>query len=323
MGPGNQTSIKEFIFVGLSSQRKTQILLFVIILIIYILTVVENLVIILLVRMDSHLHMPMYFFLMNLSILEICYVSASIPQMLANLLSGSGVISFGRCAAQMYFGAAMGCVECLLLAVMAYDRYLAICCPLLYVAIMHRWRQRQLAIASWAVGFLIATIDVSCTFRHPFCGPSHINHFMCEQPMVLKLACGDTRITEAIMFVNSAVVFLGPLSVIFTSYMLILSSIIRMRSSASQHKAFSTCGSHLVIVTIFYGTAMSVYMKPRSGGSPDLEKQIAVFYVAVTPLFNPIIYTLRNKDVHGAMARVLQRRKCEQNGLALTSWCIS
>ncbi|XP_053120170.1 olfactory receptor 2D3-like [Hemicordylus capensis] len=309
MGSGNQTTTKEFIFVGLSSQRKTQILLFVVILIIYTLTVVENLVIILLVRMDSHLHTPMYFFLMHLSGLEICYISSSMPQLLVNLLSGHGAISIARCAAQMYIGGAMGAVECLLLAVMAYDRYLAICRPLLYDAVMGRWRQLQLALASWAIGFLIATINVSCTFHLPFCGPNRINHFFCEQPMVLKLACGDTRMTETIMFANSAVVFIGPLSVILTSYILILTSILRMRSPANQHKAFSTCGSHLVVVTIFYGTAISMYMRPQSGVFPDRDKEIAVFYIIVTPLLNPIIYTLRNKDVHGAMAKLLQRRE--------------
>ncbi|XP_053120167.1 olfactory receptor 2D3-like [Hemicordylus capensis] len=310
----NQTSVEEFIFAGLSSHRRTQLLLFVVILIIYILTVVENLLVILLVQMDSRLHTPMYFFLMNLSGMEILYVSSSLPQMLANLLAGHGVISIARCAAQMYVGALSGGVECLLLAVMAYDRYLAVCHPLRYTVAMGRGRQLQLAFASWAAGFVIATMNVTGTFRHAFCGSNHINHFFCEQPTVLKLACGDTHITEAIMFANGFVVFVGPLSVILISYMLILSSVLRMRSSASQHKAFSTCGSHLAVVTIFYGTAMSVHMNSQSGEHPDQVKEIAVLYIVVTPMFNPLIYTLRNKEVHTAVAKVLQRRRFERNG---------
>ncbi|XP_062993064.1 olfactory receptor 2D3-like [Elgaria multicarinata webbii] len=307
MGAENHTSLSEFILVGLSNHRKTQILLFVVILIIYTFTLVGNLVIIMLVRADPHLHTPMYFFLTHLSGLEICYVSSTVPQMLAHLLSGNGTISFTRCAAQMYIALSLGSTEGLLLGIMAYDRYLAICHPLLYAIAMDKWRQLQLTSASWAGGFLLSMMNVGCTLRLPFCGPNHINHFFCELPVVLRLSCGDTHLTEAIIFGAAILILVVPLSVILTSYGLILSSILQMQSAAGRSKAFSTCASHLAVVTLFYGTVISMYMRPRSGTTPDHDKKIAVFYIVVTPLLNPIIYTLRNKDVHGAVAKVLQK----------------
>ncbi|XP_053120176.1 olfactory receptor 2G3-like [Hemicordylus capensis] len=307
-GTANLTSITEFILVGLSSDREMQILLFVVILIIYLLTVMGNLMIIMLVWIDSSLHTPMYFFLTHLSCLEICYVTSTFPQMMIHLLSGNGAISFFRCAVQMYIALALGGTECILLAVMAYDRYLAICHPLHYAISMGRWRQLQLTSVSWAGGFLISGINVGSTLRLPFCGPNHINHFCCELPLVLKLSCADTRLMEAMIWGGSVLGLLLPVLVVLTSYVLILSSVLKMRSTARQHKAFSTCASHLVVVTMFYGTAISMYMKPRTGTAPDHDKQIAVFYIVVTPLLNPIIYTLRNKDVHGAVAKVLQRQ---------------
>ncbi|XP_015268214.1 PREDICTED: olfactory receptor 2D3-like [Gekko japonicus] len=303
----NFTSVTQFILVGLSNHRKTQILLFVVILLIYLLTVVGNLVIIMLIQVDSRLHTPMYFFLTHLSSLEICYVTSTVPQMLSHLLAGNGAISFSRCAAQMYIALSLGSTEGLLLGTMAYDRYLAICHPLLYVIAMGRWRQLQLALASWAGGFLLSVMNVGCTLRLPFCGPNHINHFFCELPVVLKLACADTHVTEAVIFGAAVLILLVPLSVILTSYGLILSSVLQMQSASGRHKAFSTCASHLAVVTLFYGTVISMYMRPRSGTATDLDKRIAIFYIVVTPLLNPIIYTLRNKDVHDAVAKVIQR----------------
>ncbi|XP_066486780.1 olfactory receptor 2D3-like [Tiliqua scincoides] len=308
MGAENHTSVTEFILLGLSSHRKTQIMLFIVILIIYLVTVLGNLVIILLVQVDSRLHTPMYFFLTNLSGLEICYVTSTVPQMLAHLLTGNGSISFTRCAAQMYIALSLGSSEALLLGAMAYDRYLAICHPLLYAVVMGKWRQLQLASVSWAGGFLLSIMNVGCTFQLPFCGPNRVNHFFCELPVVLKLACADTHFTEGVIFGAAILILLVPLSVILASYGLILSSIFQMQSATGRSKAFSTCASHLAVVTLFYGTVISMYMRPRSSTAPDFEKRIAVFYIVVTPLLNPIIYTLRNKDVHLAVAKVLQRR---------------
>ncbi|XP_066484670.1 olfactory receptor 2D2-like, partial [Tiliqua scincoides] len=303
----NFTSVSEFFLEGLSNNRNTEILLFILILIIYVLALVGNLVIILLVHVDSCLRTPMYFFLSNLSGLEICYVTSTVPQTLAHLLSENRTISFTRCIAQMYIATSLGSTECALLGVMAYDRYLAICSPLLYAVIMNRGRQWQLATVSWAGGFLCAMMDVIATLQFPICGANRINHFFCEVPMLLKLACGNTQVTEFVIFVMGVVILLVPLSVILISYGLILSSVLQMKSAAGRSKAFSTCASHLVVVTLFFGTAIFVYMKPQSSTSGDFDKKTAVFYIIVTPLLNPIIYTLRNKDVHAAVAKVLRR----------------
>ncbi|XP_028560524.1 olfactory receptor 5A2-like [Podarcis muralis] len=303
----NLTSITEFILVGLTSHRKTQILLFVVVLNIYLLTIAGNLVIIMLVRTDSHLHTPMYFFLTHLAGVEICYVTSTLPQMLFNLLTRNGAISLTCCALQMHLVLTLGGTECVLLGAMAYDRYLAICHPLLYAILMGRWRQLQLASVSWLVGILLATINVGCTFSHLFCGPNRVNHFICELPVVLKLACANTHITEFVVFMTAAIILLGPLSVILTSYGFILSTVLKMQSSSGRQKAFSTCTSHLMVVTVFYGTVITMYMRPGLGTASDFDKKIAVFYILVSPLLNPIIYTLRNKDVHRAAAKVLQR----------------
>lgn len=303
----NQTSVSEFILAGLSSHHKTQILLFIVIFLIYILTLVGNLVIITLVRVDPRLHTPMYFFLTHLSALEICYTTSTVPQMLVHLLSGNGAISLTRCAIQMYTTMTLGGTECFLLAVMAYDRYVAICHPLIYTITMGRGRRWQLALGSWAICCLIAALNIGCTFHHHYCGPNHVNHFFCELPLVLKLACADTHVTEMIVFWTSVLVLLAPLSIVLTSYGFILSSVFQMGSSAGWHKAFSTCASHLAVVTLFYGTLIFMYLKPQSDTSPDSGKHIAVFYIVITPLLNPIIYTLRNKEVHGAVSKVLKK----------------
>ncbi|XP_042329772.1 olfactory receptor 2D3-like [Sceloporus undulatus] len=307
MGSENLTFVSEFILMGLSNHHNTQILLFVVILIVYTITLVGNLVIIMLVQTDPRLHTPMYFFLTHLSGLEICYVSSTVPQMLAHLLSGNRTISFTRCAAQMYIALSLGSTEGLLLGAMAYDRYLAICRPLLYAVLMDKRWQLKLATTSWVGGFLLSVMNVGCTLRLPFCGPNHINHFFCELPVVLKLACADTHSTEAVIFGAAVLILLVPLSVILISYGLILSSVLQMQSAAGRSKAFSTCASHLAVVTLFYGTVISMYMRPRSATTPDRDKKIAVFYIVVTPLLNPIIYTLRNKEVHEAVAKVLQK----------------
>nr|XP_056720135.1 olfactory receptor 472-like [Euleptes europaea] len=305
----NLTSITEFIFVGLSNHRKTQTMLFVVILLTYTLTLMGNLVVIMLVRFDSRLQAPMYYFLMHLSGLEICYVTSTEPQMLAHLLAGNGIISFTRCVAQIFVSLSLGVAECFLLGVMAYDRYLAICQPLLYPVVMDRWRQMHLASSCWATGFVIGAIYVGCTFRHSYCGPNRINHFVCELPVVLKLACDDIHITQVIVSVIAGLVLLVPISVILTSYAVILFSVLQIRSATGWRKAFSTCTSHLVVVTVYYGTVISMYLIPRSTTFSDRDKQIAVFYVVVTPFLNPVIYTLRNKDVHEAVARVLRRSR--------------
>lgn len=311
MGAENLTSATEFVLEGLSNHRKTQLLLFGVILLTYLLTVAGNAVVIMLVQSDSRLHTPMYFFLVNLSTIEICYATSTEPQMMAHLLAGNGIISFTGCALQVFVVLIMGTAECFLLGIMAYDRYLAIFHPLTYAIAMSRYRQWLLASACWTAGTLFSVIYVYVTFRHSFCDSNHINHFICEMPVVLKLACDDTRVSQAIVLVMAAIVLVIPVIVILTSYGLILYSVLKMRSTTSQRKAFSTCGSHLVVVTVFYGTIISMYLIPRSNPPSDHDKRIAVFYTVVTPLLNPVIYTLRNKEVHGAAVKVLRRHHLE------------
>ncbi|XP_061493906.1 olfactory receptor 2D2-like [Rhineura floridana] len=307
MGEENFTTVKDFFLVGFSDDRRTQILLFVVILIIYSLTIMGNLVVIMLVWAEPSLHTPMYFFLANLSGLEICYVTSTLPQMMANLLSGNRFISFCRCMVHMYISSSLGGIECLLLAVMAYDRYLAICHPLLYTSIMGWWCQVLLSSSCWTSGLFLGSINTGSTVRLPFCGPNRINHFFCELPIVLKLSCTDTQSTESSIYLAAVLLLLIHLLIILTSYGMILSSVLQMWSTAGRHKAFSTCSSHLLVVTLFYGTVISMYMIPQSCSTPDHDKKIAVVYIMVTPLVNPVIYTLRNKDIHEALGKVLQR----------------
>ncbi|CAM5173235.1 unnamed protein product [Eretmochelys imbricata] len=303
----NRTSVSEFILVGLSSQPRTQRLLFAAILATYLATLAGNLLIVGLVRTDSCLHTPMYFFLSHLSFLEICYTSWTVPQALAHLLTHSKSIPFAHCAAQMYLALSLGSSEAILLAAMAYDRFVAVCRPLRYAALMGRSRCWALALSSWASGFLLSVVNVACVLRLPFCGPNRVNHFFCELPVVLELACADRRLTEAVVFGAAVLILLLPLAVILASYGLILASVLQGQVAAGRHKAFSTCASHLAVVTIFYGTVISMYMRPRSGTTPDWDKHIAVFYNVVTPALNLLIYTLRNKEVKGAMAKLMYR----------------
>nr|XP_056720143.1 olfactory receptor 2D3-like [Euleptes europaea] len=278
MGADNLTCTTEFILVGLTNHHKTQTLLFVIIFVIYSLTLGGNLGVIALVWSDSHLHTPMCFFLAHLSSLEMCYVTSTVPQILGHLLMGHGGLSLIRCALQTYVALALASAEALLLGVMAYDRYLAICRPLTYATAMGRWRQVQLASVCWASGFCVAVVCVSVSFSHRFCGPCYINHFVCEIPMLMKLACDDTHTTKAVILLFAGMVLLIPFSVILISYGLILFSVFQMRSASGLRKAFSTCGSHFLVVVMFYGTATLNYIIPQAGRPPDIDKQIAVWW---------------------------------------------
>ncbi|XP_034267412.1 olfactory receptor 2D2-like [Pantherophis guttatus] len=312
MGTENFTSETGFILLGLTSNRNQCIVLFVVFLIMYLLTVLGNMLIIILVHMDAQLHTPMYFFLSHLASLDIAYVTCSLPQTLAHLLAGNGVLSLTRCMLQGSSGLFTGSTECLLLGVMAYDRYLAICNPLRYVSAMDRKHQHLLATSCWIIGGVFSMVNVVFIFRHSFCGSYYINHFMCELQFLLDLACGDVKLTKAILNGLSAFMILIPFSVILCSYSCILYSVFQMQSVAGRYKVFSTCGSHLAVVTLFYGTVISIYITPRSSSSPDKNKKIAVLYLVVTPLLNPIIYTLRNKDIHRAVIKVLKRRNFEE-----------
>ncbi|XP_070583610.1 olfactory receptor 1f45-like [Erythrolamprus reginae] len=305
MGAENVTSVKEFILLGLARQRKIQLFLFVVIFIVYLLTVLGNLLIIIIVKTDIQLQIPMYYFLSHFAGIEICYVTSTMPLMLTHLATGNGTISFALCTLQMYAALTMGSMESFLLSVMAYDRYLAICCPLIYATAMTKQNQLQFALACWVIAPVLCAICIICLVCQTFCGPNQINHFICELPVVLKLACSDTQISKLVNLAIGALGILAPFSVILTTYGCILYSVSHMKSNVGLHKALSTCSSHLIVVILFYGTIICMYMIPKSASSPDHDKQIAVFYVVVTPLLNPIIYTLRNKSIHRAASKML------------------
>ncbi|NXS95360.1 OR2D2 protein, partial [Jacana jacana] len=301
------TIVTEFVFQGLSSQPQTQTVLFIVFLVFYLFTLVGNSVIITVIRADCQLHLPMYCFLANLSFLDICYISTNIPQMLVNLLTKKRTISFSACAAQMYFSLAFGMTECVLLGVMAYDRYMAICHPLLYTTVMNRKLCTHMVVASWTSSLLCSMVINSLTLRLPFCGPNILNHYFCEVPAVLALACTDTTFTELVVFIFSILIVFTPFLLIITSYAHIFSTVLKIQSAHLQSKAFSTCGSHLMMVTIFYGTAICMYMNPKSRPPQDRDKVVAVFYTVVAPMLNPLIYSLRNKDMKSALRRAMKR----------------
>ncbi|XP_074838464.1 olfactory receptor 10C1-like [Carettochelys insculpta] len=300
---GNKTSVPEFVILGFSNYRDRNVVLFAVFLGIYVFTVLGNILIILAASVDPTLHTPMYFFLRNLSFLEICYTSVTLPKVLSNLLSGHRTISFTGCALQMYFFLFFGGTECFLLAVMAYDRYCAICNPLRYASIMNKKVCLQLSGGSWVCGTVVALEHTVFIFTLPFCGSNVINHFFCEIQPLLKLVCGDTYWSEIQIIVGAAVILLLPLLLILVSYTYIISTILKIRSSKGRHRAFSTCSSHLLVVTLFYGMALIMYVRPKSSFPPDVNKLLSLLYSVVTPILNPIVYSLRNREVKGALKK--------------------
>ncbi|XP_050014534.1 olfactory receptor 10-like [Alexandromys fortis] len=306
MGNSNSTSQASFILVGFSDWPQLQGFFFVFILVFYSLTVFGNTTIIALARLDVRLHTPMYFFLSNLSFLDLCYTTSTVPQLLINLHGLDKTISYGGCVAQLYIFLALGSTECVLLVVMAFDRYAAVCRPLHYTIIMHPLLCQGLAIASWVGGFINSLIQTSLMMAMPLCG-HQLNHFFCEMPVLLKLACEDTGGTEAKMFVARVVIVAVPAILILGSYAQIARAVLKIKSMAGRRKAFGTCGSHLLVVSLFYGSAIYTYLQPKGSYSESEGKFVALFYTIITPMLNPLIYTLRNKDVKGALWKVLGR----------------
>ncbi|XP_062994338.1 olfactory receptor 10C1-like [Elgaria multicarinata webbii] len=301
----NDSTVNTFILMGFSNVPDFKFLLFVVFLCIYIATVLGNVTIIVIINVDAALHTPMYFFLRNLSFLEICYTSVTIPKLLENTLARDKTISIRACATQMYFFLFFGATECCLLAIMAYDRYVAICNPLRYLVIMRKRVCVQLAALSWICGCLVAVGHTTFIFKLPFCESNHINHFFCEIQPLLKLVCGDTYWNEVQIIVAAAFVILMPFMLILMSYFHIISTILHMQSAKSRQKAFSTCSSHLVVVSLFYGTAIFIYIRPKSSYSLNVDKLLSLFYSVITPILNPIIYSLRNKEVKGALKKTV------------------
>ncbi|XP_066433407.1 olfactory receptor-like protein OLF3 [Eleutherodactylus coqui] len=303
----NETILREFVLLGLSSDPKTQVALFIVFTSVYTIILIGNFLIIVLVLTDANLHTPMYFFLTNLSFLDLCYSTSTLPRMLKDFLSVNKVIPYGECVAQMYISLSLGVCECALLVVMAYDRYVAICFPLHYTTIMSKMVCVRLAVGTWMCGFLLNIPSVIVTFNLHLCGHNKINHFLCEGPAILSLGCGNLISMELINYILSIILLLTPVTFIVISYVNIILSILKIASSSGRRKAFSTCGSHMMVVAIFYGSAMASYMKPRSSSLPGTDKVISIFYGIVTPMLNPMIYTLKNNDVKAAFMKLIKK----------------
>ncbi|XP_011363295.1 olfactory receptor 13C7-like [Pteropus vampyrus] len=302
----NWTEI-EFILQGLCEYPRAEKLLFVMCLMMYLVILLGNSTLVILTLLDSHLHTPMYFFLGNLSFLDIWYTTSFVPTMLIHFLSKKKTISFTRCIIQMSVSYSMGSTECVLLAVMAYDRYVAICNPLRYSIIMSKALCIQMSALSWGLGFLNSLAETILAIRLPFCGKNVINHFVCEILAFVKLACTDIFLNEIAIMLGNVIFLFSPLLLICISYIFILSTVLRINSAEGKKKAFSTCSAHVTVVTVFYGTILFMYMKPKSKDAV-FEKLIALFYGVVTPMLNPIIYSLRNKEVHGALRKLMTRQ---------------
>uniref|UniRef100_A0A4X1U0V9 Olfactory receptor n=3 Tax=Sus scrofa TaxID=9823 RepID=A0A4X1U0V9_PIG len=309
MDSPNVSTVTKFQLLGFQNLLEWQTLLFAIFLFIYFLTVTGNIVIIVVVSQDQKLHSPMYTFLKHLSFLEIWYTSTIVPLLLANLLSQGQAISFPACIAQLYFFVFFGATECFLLVMMAYDRYLAIYSPLHYTFLMSPDICNKLVAISWLTGVGTGFLPSLMISKLDFCGPNQINHFFCDLPPLMQLSCSSIYITEMIIFILSVAVLCFCFFLTLVSYVFIVSSILRIPSASGRMKTFSTCGSHLAVVMIYYGTMISMYIHPNAHLSPEINKIISVFYTVITPLLNPVIYSLRNKDFKEAVRRVI-RRNC-------------
>nr|DBA22758.1 TPA: hypothetical protein GDO54_013767 [Pyxicephalus adspersus] len=299
----NWTSNADFTLDGLSSDERTQTLLFVIFFILYLTSLIGNFTITATVWSDRKLHTPMYFFLGNLSFLDICYSSVTIPKLLLGLVGGSSVISYKGCITQLYFYVSCCSTECLLLSVMGFDRYMAICDPMHYTITMNKHKCLKLAVGLWLVGFTTSVIHTIFTARLPYCNSHRISHFFCDIPPMLKLACSDTFLNKILILTAGG--FLGLSSFVLTlvSYIKIILTILKIHSNTGRKKAFSTCASHLMVVIIFFGSISFMYMRPTSSYSLEQDQLVSLLYAVVTPALNPIIYTLRNKEVKIALRK--------------------
>lgn len=301
----NITHISEFVLVGFPTYPWLQVLLFFLFLITYLFVLLENVVIILTIWVTGSLHKPMYYFLGTMSFLETWYISVTVPKMLAGFLLCPNTISFLGCMAQLYFFMSLACTECVLLAAMAYDRYVAICWPLHYPVMMTTEFCVQLTISSWLSGFTVSLAKVYFISQVSFCGNNILNHFFCDVSPILKLACMDLSMTEMVDFVLAIIILVFPLSATVLSYAFIVSAILHIPSATGQRKAFSTCASHLMVVVIFYTAVIFMYVRPRAIASFNSNKLISAIYAVFTPMLNPIIYCLRNKEVKNAIRKTM------------------
>ncbi|XP_055211803.2 olfactory receptor 10G4 [Gorilla gorilla gorilla] len=299
----NASLLTVFILTGLPHAPGLDAPLFGIFLVVYVLTVLGNLLILLVIRVDSHLHTPMYYFLINLSFIDMWFSSVTVPKMLMTLVSPSGrTISFHSCVAQLYFFHFLGSTECFLYTVMSYDRYLAISYPLRYTNMMSGSRCALLATGTWLSGSLHSAVQTIMTFHLPYCGPNQIQHYFCDAPPILKLACADTSANEMVIFLDIGVVASGCFVLIVLSYVSIVCSILRIRTSEGRRRAFQTCASHCIVVLCFFVPCVVIYLRP--GSMDAMDGVVAIFYTVLTPLLNPVVYTLRNKEVKKAVLKL-------------------
>ncbi|XP_004714290.1 olfactory receptor 24-like [Echinops telfairi] len=304
----NQTSASEFILLGLSENPEQETLLFALFLCMYLVTAMGNLLIILAITSDSHLQTPMYFFVANLSLVDFCLTTDTIPQMLVNIQTGSKSISYPCCLIQMYFFHFFGIIDSLLIAVMAYDRFVAICHPLHYTTIMSPRLCILMAGSPWIFSFFMSLTHILLMVRLVFCGSNEVPHYFCDLTPLLRLSCTDTTMNKVFVFIVAGLVLAIPFICILASYVHITLAIMRVPSANGRKKAFSTCSSHLAVVALLYGTTIGVYLCPSSVRTAVKEKASAVMYTAVTPMLNPFIYSLRNRDLKGALRNLINRK---------------
>ncbi|XP_002714229.2 olfactory receptor 2B11-like [Oryctolagus cuniculus] len=302
----NVSHPEEFILLGFADRPWLELPLFIVLLITYPMALLGNIAIILLSKIDPRLHSPMYFFLTNLSFLDMCYTTSIVPQMLFNLGSSKKTISYMGCAIQLYIFHTMGGTECLLLALMSFDRYVAICRPLHYPLIMNQRICTLLVSIVWLSGITYAVSEATVTLQLPLCGVNTLDHLLCEIPVLIKTACGEKLVNELTLSVVCIFILAVPLCLILASYASIGNAVVKIKSSEGRKKAFGTCSSHLIVVFLFYGPGISMYLQPPSTISRDQPKFMAVFYGVVTPTLNPFIYTLRNKDIKGALGNLVR-----------------
>ncbi|XP_030395460.1 olfactory receptor 8S1-like [Gopherus evgoodei] len=303
----NQTNVAKFILLGISSDPQLQVFLFLVFLVIYVITLLGNMLIMLVIEIDLHLQSPMHFFLSHLSFVDICYSSTIVPKMLENFLAEKKTISANGCITQMFFIILSSGAEIFTLAAMAYDRYAAICDPLHYMETMKKRLCQQLVIGAWTIGFIDALVNTIPLLKLHFCGPSEISHFTCELPSLLVLSCTDTFSNEVVLL--SSIAIFGSSSFLLTlvSYIHIIATILRIHSMEGRRKAFSTCSSHLLIVILYFGTGSFRYVRPSSVSSEGLDILVSIQYSILTPMLNPIIYSLKNKEVKRAMVNMLKK----------------
>ncbi|XP_078502481.1 olfactory receptor 5V1-like [Lissotriton helveticus] len=303
----NQTRVTEFILLGLSSIPEVEGLFFIIFLLIYVTTLAGNILIIAVIHLDAHLQTAMYYFISNLSFLDCCFSTVTVPKMLANLLSDEKTISFSSCMIQLYFFSSLITVECLLLAAMAYDRYVAICHPLHYSSIMDQRACSWLAAGLWATGYVYSAVHVILMSRHSFCRSNEIQHFFCDVPPLLKLSCSNTFIYLLVILPLGGLFAFGTLLTMIMSYTFIITTVLRIKSSEGRAKAFSTCASHLTVVSIFYTSLLFTYFRPTATNTFSVDRFVSVVHSILTPMVNPMIYSLRNAEMKQAVKKITDR----------------